>query len=61
MIIVRDAYCPQNHPCPVVSRCPFGAISQEGYGAPVIDKEKCTECGICARACGVFQLGGKTG
>jgi len=54
MIQVREEYCPQNHPCPVVSRCPVGAISQQGYGAPIIDQEKCTDCGICTRSCNVF-------
>jgi len=31
--------------------CPTGAITQQGYGLPVIDKEKCTECGKCTRYC----------
>lgn len=55
MIEIRKEHCPKNHPCPVVRRCPVGAISQEGYGAPIIDMEKCTDCGICTRSCGVFQ------
>ena len=55
MIQVREEYCPQNHPCPVVRLCPFGAITQNGYSAPIIDHEKCTECGICTRSCGVFR------
>ena len=56
MIKVQEQYCPQNHPCPVTRLCPLGAISQEGFGAPVIDMEKCTGCGLCTRACGVFTL-----
>ncbi len=44
--------CPQNHPCPLVRACPTGAISQEGFAAPVIDEEKCIECGLCAVSCG---------
>ena len=56
MIQVREEYCPQNHPCPVTRVCPIGAISQEGYGAPAIDYEKCTDCGICVKSCGVFTL-----
>ncbi len=55
MIQVREEYCPQNHPCPTVSHCPVGAISQQGYGVPTIDYEKCTDCGICTRSCGVFR------
>ena len=56
MIIVNENYCPQNHPCPVVSRCPLGAIEQKNfYSAPTINKEKCTDCGACTQFCGVFQ------
>lgn len=43
--------CPQNHPCPLVPLCPTGAISQTGFRAPVIDEEKCVECGLCAASC----------
>jgi len=51
MIIVNEKSCPQNHPCPLVYHCPVGAITQKGYGLPVIDQEKCVDCGICLRAC----------
>lgn len=51
MIHVDKNRCPQNHPCPLVARCPVGAISQTGYGLPVIDREKCISCGICLRGC----------
>ena len=44
--------CPQNHPCPLVRLCPSGAISQAGFAAPVIDAEKCIECGACSISCG---------
>ena len=50
-IHVQAAYCPQNHPCPSVRVCPFGALSQNGYAAPVVDEEKCTGCGKCVRFC----------
>ena len=52
MPIVIGNRCPQNHPCPLVRACPAGAISQEGFAAPVIDEEKCVECGLCAVSCG---------
>ncbi|MCA1981225.1 MAG: 4Fe-4S binding protein [Calditerrivibrio sp.] len=56
MIIVRSELCPQNHPCPVIRLCPVQAIKQDSfYEAPYIDKEKCIDCGKCARACRVFQ------
>ncbi|MDP4238995.1 MAG: 4Fe-4S binding protein [Bacteroidota bacterium] len=48
--------CPQNHACPIIRICPVGAISQNGYGLPVIDNEKCTECGKCARYCGMHAV-----
>lgn len=52
MIKVIAERCPQNHPCPVIRVCRFGAITQKGNDAPVIDEEKCTECMLCVRYCG---------
>lgn len=51
--------CPQNHACPILRICPVGAISQKESGLPVIDEEKCTECGKCKRYCpmGAVQPG----
>ena len=34
-----------------VAQCKFGAICMGDDGLPKIDKEKCTGCGACARAC----------
>ena len=35
-----------------VSACQFGAISMDpATGLPVVDEEKCTACGACAKAC----------
>ena len=35
-----------------VAACQFGAISMDPEtGLPVVDEEKCTACGACARAC----------
>jgi Fe-S-cluster-containing hydrogenase component 2 len=31
--------------------CPVGAISQVGNGLPVIDEEKCINCGKCSMIC----------
>ncbi len=56
MIHVNADYCPQNHPCPVTRACPVGAISQVGFSAPIIDEEKCTGCGKCAKLCNVFSV-----
>lgn len=43
---------PQNHRCPLLTVCPVGAITQSGFGLPVIDPEKCIECGKCVGHCG---------
>lgn len=43
--------CPQNHVCPLVKLCPIGAIQQNQDGLPVIDAEKCIQCGKCLRSC----------
>jgi Fe-S-cluster-containing hydrogenase component 2 len=48
---VNSTRCPANHPCPALRSCPVGAITQKGYGLPVINKELCIECGKCARVC----------
>ncbi len=43
--------CPQDHPCPCIRICPVEAVSQKGFAAPDIDKDKCTECGACVGFC----------
>jgi ferredoxin len=48
--------CPQNHPCPAVRVCPVGALNQKGYDAPVVDDEKCMDCGKCVRTCPMGAL-----
>ena len=56
MIKIREEYCPKNHRCPATFRCPVGAIKQKNaFSAPTIDKELCTDCGICIHQCNVFS------
>ena len=43
--------CPQNHPCPCLKLCPVNALSQKGFEAPSVDKERCIECGVCVNSC----------
>jgi Na+-translocating ferredoxin:NAD+ oxidoreductase RNF subunit RnfB len=31
--------------------CPFGAITMNEQRLPVVDREKCTACGVCVSAC----------
>ena len=56
MIKINAKYCPQNHPCPTVRRCPNNALIQQGYSAPQVIADRCTECGECTAYCRVFQL-----
>jgi Fe-S-cluster-containing hydrogenase component 2 len=53
---VKQNKCPQNHPCPSVRVCPVGALSQNGYDAPVVDMDKCIKCGKCVRFCPMRAL-----
>ena len=48
--------CPQNHPCPAVKVCPVNALSQSGYKAPVVDKDKCIDCYKCVDFCPMGAL-----
>lgn len=58
MVTVHPERCPQNHPCPSLRVCPTGAITQQGYGAPTVDMDKCIDCGRCAMSCRVFAWDG---
>ena len=55
-LLVKQSRCPQNHPCPSVRVCPVGALSQKGYGAPIVDADKCIKCGKCVRFCPMRAL-----
>ena len=50
-LTVDKVRCPQNHRCPMMKVCPVGAITQDGFGLPQIDADKCIECGKCAKFC----------
>lgn len=52
-LTIDKQLCPQNHRCPLLQICPVDAITQNGYGLPVINDEKCIECGKCTRYCGM--------
>jgi len=51
MIKVNAKRCPQNHRCPAVRVCNFGALSQTGYGLPEVDQDNCTLCQKCVNFC----------
>ena len=55
-IQVVESRCPQNHPCPSVRICPFGALSQKGFSAPQVNEEACTKCGKCVSFCPMGAL-----
>lgn len=50
-IVIREELCPKNHRCPAVRECPVQALTQTGFSAPVINTEKCIDCGKCAEIC----------
>jgi Fe-S-cluster-containing hydrogenase component 2 len=50
-LIIFPERCVKDHKCSAVALCPTGALSQRGFGAPEVDREKCTACGKCARRC----------
>ena len=43
--------CLQCDPAPCAEACPEGAIEKTETGAWVVDKGKCTGCGLCVDAC----------
>ena len=51
MLTVNASRCPQNHKCPAIKVCPVRAITQEGFGLPKIDQEKCIICKKCIQFC----------
>ena len=57
MIHVNERFCPQNHACPAIASCPEGAIVQDDISSvPRIDRDLCTECGVCTNVCRVFSM-----
>ena len=48
---IKVENCPQNHKCPAVNICPVGALSQQDFSAPAIDREKCIARGKCSTFC----------
>ena len=50
-LVINNDNCPKNHACPAVKICPVGALSQNGFNAPVIDYGKCIACGKCSNFC----------
>ena len=58
-IHLKADLCVKNHMCPIINICPVNAISQESkISAPIIDKDKCINCGKCVKYCpyGAFSL-----
>lgn len=43
--------CLQCDQAPCMDSCPEEAISKAAFGAWVVDKERCTGCGLCVDAC----------
>ena len=51
-LAIDKTLCPQNHSCPMIEVCPVEAITQSGFQLPVIDTQRCIECGTCLEICG---------
>ncbi|MGL5541393.1 MAG: 4Fe-4S dicluster domain-containing protein [Erysipelotrichaceae bacterium] len=56
LLHVNHTRCPQNHACPSVNLCPVDALSQEGFAAPVVDMDRCIQCGRCVSFCPMGAL-----
>lgn len=50
-VSVNRELCPHNHICPLIKVCPVEAISQAADGYPIVDADKCIECGACIDEC----------
>ena len=50
-VSVDKRKCPQNHACPAIRVCGEGALSQRGFDAPIVDADKCIDCGDCIDIC----------
>ncbi len=50
---IDENICPANHPCPSIRVCSEKAIKQKYFlaGLPIIDQDKCIQCGKCIRFC----------
>jgi len=48
--------CLQCDPAPCAEACPEGAIGKAATGAWIVDKEKCTGCGLCVDACSLGMI-----
>ena len=52
--------CPNNCvKCGVIERCPVHCVSRGPAGKIVVDKEKCTNCGKCIKACPMHSFSEK--
>ena len=55
---ISEHRCPANHPCPAVRVCPVKAISQKGFGLPIINHDLCINCGKCIKFCPMRAISG---
>ena len=56
-LVINNDNCPKNHACPAVKICPVGALSQNGFNAPVIDYGKWIAGGTCSNWCPTMAVG----
>jgi pyruvate formate lyase activating enzyme len=53
-IMYFDTLCMKSHKC--VDVCPVDAITLKGNGKIMIEREKCTGCGLCSNVCPASAL-----
>lgn len=62
LVFCLPLVCQQCEPAPCVEACPAGALCRdERPGILMVDKERCTACGLCADACPVGGISISTG
>lgn len=44
-----------------IDACPYGAISSDGAGRPIVDEAACNGCGLCENVCPSSTYGSYTG
>ncbi len=55
-VVVLEDRCPQDHQCPSVKICPVGALTQDGFNAPVVNYTFCLNCKQCVDFCPMEAL-----
>ncbi|MDD4700026.1 MAG: 4Fe-4S ferredoxin [Oscillospiraceae bacterium] len=55
-LVMKTSRCPQNHSCPAIWSCLVGALKQNGFDAPTVEKDTCIKRGKCVKVCPMRAL-----